>query len=370
MSRRALTRGLPARVTPSARARPARWRATTACPAPPHFDRRLRDAGLGVPEAARAQARAFLLESAEQGQRSGATRSSASGRGRSSAGRSATPATPTRSPPRPSRAGRRRRSGLPPFAGGAVGFFGYDLVRTVEPLGEPNPDPLGLPDMALMLTDVLVAFDHLKHTIDAARERLRRRARVRRAGLRGAPWRRSARSASCWPAPCPRPTRGRGPIAAPAVRVEHAARAVRGDGRPDRRVRPRRRRLPGRALPALVGRGPGRGVLDLPRAARRQPEPVHVLPGLRGLRGRRRLARAAADGHRPPRLHPADRRHAPARRDARGRCADRRGAARRREGARRARDARRPRPQRPRPRLRVRLGRRRRASWRSRPTRT
>jgi anthranilate synthase component 1 len=54
---------------------------------------------------------------------------------------------------------------LPPFAGGAVGFFGYDLVRTVEPLGDPNPDALGLPDMALMLTDALVAFDHLKHTI-------------------------------------------------------------------------------------------------------------------------------------------------------------------------------------------------------------
>jgi anthranilate synthase component 1 len=55
--------------------------------------------------------------------------------------------------------------GLPPFAGGAVGFFGYDLVRTVEPLGEPNPDVIGLPDMALMLSDVLVAFDHLKHTV-------------------------------------------------------------------------------------------------------------------------------------------------------------------------------------------------------------
>jgi anthranilate synthase component 1 len=53
----------------------------------------------------------------------------------------------------------------PPFAGGAVGFFGYDLVRTVEPLGEPNPDAVGLPDMALMLSDVLVVFDHLKHTI-------------------------------------------------------------------------------------------------------------------------------------------------------------------------------------------------------------
>jgi anthranilate synthase component 1 len=54
---------------------------------------------------------------------------------------------------------------MPPFAGGAVGYFGYDLVRTVEPLGEPNPDPVGLPDMALMLSDVLVVFDHLKHTI-------------------------------------------------------------------------------------------------------------------------------------------------------------------------------------------------------------
>ena len=55
--------------------------------------------------------------------------------------------------------------GLPPFAGGAVGFFGYDLVRTVEPLGDPNPDPLGLPDMALMITDVLLVFDHLRHEL-------------------------------------------------------------------------------------------------------------------------------------------------------------------------------------------------------------
>jgi anthranilate synthase component I len=54
---------------------------------------------------------------------------------------------------------------LPPFAGGAVGVFAYDLVRTVEPLGEPNPDPVGVPDLALMLTDALVVFDHLKHTV-------------------------------------------------------------------------------------------------------------------------------------------------------------------------------------------------------------
>ena len=52
-----------------------------------------------------------------------------------------------------------------PFLGGAVGVFAYDLVRTVEPLGPPNPDPVGVPDLALMLTDVLVVFDHLKHTV-------------------------------------------------------------------------------------------------------------------------------------------------------------------------------------------------------------
>ncbi|HET9199149.1 MAG TPA: anthranilate synthase component I [Solirubrobacterales bacterium] len=55
--------------------------------------------------------------------------------------------------------------GLPPFAGGAVGFFAYDLVRTVEPLGEPNPDQLGLPDMALMVTDAMLVFDHLRHEL-------------------------------------------------------------------------------------------------------------------------------------------------------------------------------------------------------------
>jgi anthranilate synthase component I len=56
--------------------------------------------------------------------------------------------------------------GLPPFAGGAVGMFGYDLVRSAEPtVGEPNPDETGLPDLALMMSDVLVAFDHLRHEV-------------------------------------------------------------------------------------------------------------------------------------------------------------------------------------------------------------
>jgi anthranilate synthase component 1 len=50
--------------------------------------------------------------------------------------------------------------GLPPFPGGAVGLFAYDLVRTVEPLGDPNPDPLGLPDLALIVAEAMVVFDH------------------------------------------------------------------------------------------------------------------------------------------------------------------------------------------------------------------
>jgi anthranilate synthase component 1 len=56
--------------------------------------------------------------------------------------------------------------GLPPFAGGAVGMFGYDLARSAEPtVGEPNTDEVGIPDLALMISDVMLAFDHLRHEV-------------------------------------------------------------------------------------------------------------------------------------------------------------------------------------------------------------
>jgi anthranilate synthase component I len=56
--------------------------------------------------------------------------------------------------------------GLPPFAGGAVGMFGYDLARTAEPtIGDPNPDDTGMPELAVMVTDLLLAFDHLRHEV-------------------------------------------------------------------------------------------------------------------------------------------------------------------------------------------------------------
>ena len=51
--------------------------------------------------------------------------------------------------------------GLPVFPGGAVGFIGYDMVRFFEPtVPAPPDDGLGLPDMAFVITDTLVIFDH------------------------------------------------------------------------------------------------------------------------------------------------------------------------------------------------------------------
>src|SRR3954449_678269 len=109
---------------------------------------------------------AFLLESAEQGQRVGRW-SFIGWRPREvvrwSLGQPGAPYALAARAVQDSR--QAQLPELPPFAGGAVGFFGYDLVRTVEPLAEPNPDQLHLPDMALMLSDVLVAFDHLKHRV-------------------------------------------------------------------------------------------------------------------------------------------------------------------------------------------------------------
>jgi len=51
--------------------------------------------------------------------------------------------------------------GLPRFTGGAVGYWGYDLVRSIERLPAPPPDTLGVPDAVLMIADSLVILDNL-----------------------------------------------------------------------------------------------------------------------------------------------------------------------------------------------------------------
>ncbi len=81
------------------------------------------------------------------------------------------------------------RPGMPRFCGGLAGYFGYDVVRFIEPrIGQGRkPDPIGVPDMLLMLVDELAIVDNLSSTLyllvyadplqpesyDAARRRLR-----------------------------------------------------------------------------------------------------------------------------------------------------------------------------------------------------
>ncbi len=53
--------------------------------------------------------------------------------------------------------------GLPPLAGGIVGYLSYDAVRYFERIPDENPDHLGLPDCFVMLAENIVAFDHVRH---------------------------------------------------------------------------------------------------------------------------------------------------------------------------------------------------------------
>jgi len=55
--------------------------------------------------------------------------------------------------------------GLPRFYGGLVGYIGYDMVRFFEDIPDKNPDDLKLPDSILVLTNTILVFDHVNHTI-------------------------------------------------------------------------------------------------------------------------------------------------------------------------------------------------------------
>jgi len=53
--------------------------------------------------------------------------------------------------------------GGPRFIGGLVGYFGYDIIRYIEPrLARcPNPDPLDTPDILLLVSEDVLVFDNL-----------------------------------------------------------------------------------------------------------------------------------------------------------------------------------------------------------------
>jgi anthranilate synthase component 1 len=58
-----------------------------------------------------------------------------------------------------------RVKGLPRFYGGLVGYMGYDTVRFFEEIPDKNPDDLRLADAVFILTDTILIFDHVNHTI-------------------------------------------------------------------------------------------------------------------------------------------------------------------------------------------------------------
>jgi len=53
--------------------------------------------------------------------------------------------------------------GLPRFSGGLVGYFGYETVAYIEPRlrDDSKPDPLGCPDILLMVSEEILVFDNL-----------------------------------------------------------------------------------------------------------------------------------------------------------------------------------------------------------------
>lgn len=54
---------------------------------------------------------------------------------------------------------------LPPFWGGAVGFFSYELVHSLEELPRLQDDGLGWPDAVFVLCEQVVAIDHFRHRL-------------------------------------------------------------------------------------------------------------------------------------------------------------------------------------------------------------
>jgi len=56
-------------------------------------------------------------------------------------------------------------AGLPLFYGGLVGYMGYDTVRFFEKIPDKNKDTLKIPDALFILTDTILIFDRLNHTL-------------------------------------------------------------------------------------------------------------------------------------------------------------------------------------------------------------
>jgi anthranilate synthase component 1 len=54
---------------------------------------------------------------------------------------------------------------LPPMAAGVFGYLGYDMVRLMEELPPPNPDPIGIADAILLRPTIVLVFDATADTV-------------------------------------------------------------------------------------------------------------------------------------------------------------------------------------------------------------
>ena len=155
--------------------------------------------------------------------------------------------------------------GLPGFAGGLVGWFGFECIEYIEPRLRANAkrDDLGTPDILLMHSDELAVFDNLKGRLylvvhadprepqALARANRRLDALVHRLRHGGAPYPETR-------------TGGDRRIRFP---FQLHPRAVPRRGAQGAGIHPRRRHLPGRAV-AAAERAVPRAPVDVYRALR------------------------------------------------------------------------------------------------------
>jgi para-aminobenzoate synthetase component 1 len=113
-----------------------------------------------------------------------------------------------------------------PFAGGAIGFLGYELCRHLERLPCRHADDLGIPDMVIAFYDVLLAFDHQDRRawiVSSGFPELHEPGRSRRAAAQVERVRRRL----CQPAPPIAPAEPRAMWQADLSRPEYEARVAR-----------------------------------------------------------------------------------------------------------------------------------------------
>ncbi len=130
---------------------------------------------------------------------------------------------------------------LPPMAAGVFGYLGYDMVRLMEELPPPNPDPIGIPDAMLVRPTIIVVFDAVKDSITVVTPVRPEKSVDAKTALRArgrAPGRRRRK-----PRPPARQILGRirRRSARGAAALEHHAGRIQGDGAQGQGLHRRRR---------------------------------------------------------------------------------------------------------------------------------